>query len=373
MQKIVINCTNLYVGGGVQLSISIINELKEYPSYNFFVFLSPIIHAQIEQSKFGQNFKFFLIPNSFAKLKTRYKTYKFVSKLEKEIKPDIVFTPYGPTYWRPDSKHVMGYAEPWPIYPKSAVYQQIPFIKSIKARLRNKYVISNVKRNADYYIVETEETKKGLIRVSNIVENKISVVGNTVSSAFDVEGNTKIRLENNDVFKFITISHNHPNKNLKIIKSLKNGISKLEKKVCFYLTIDQSEFSTMFEGCESFVKNLGPINVDECPGIYSQCDALFLPTLLECFSASYPEAMKMKLPIMTSDLSFSREICQSAGLYFNPLDSGDIIDKIELLIEDSGLREELVKNGTKRLSEFETAESRVMKYIEICKMFYEGL
>lgn len=55
---------------------------------------------------------------------------------------------------------------------------------------------------------------------------------------------------------------------------------------------------------------------------------MFLPTLLECFSASYPEAGFMKVPIFTSDLSFAKTICGEGAFYFNPMDCKNIASVI---------------------------------------------
>ena len=55
---------------------------------------------------------------------------------------------------------------------------------------------------------------------------------------------------------------------------------------------------------------------------------MFLPTFLECFSASYAEAMLMKKPIITSNLGFAQNVCKDAAVYFDPCNPEDIIDKI---------------------------------------------
>jgi glycosyltransferase involved in cell wall biosynthesis len=90
-----------------------------------------------------------------------------------------------------------------------------------------------------------------------------------------------------------------------------------------------------------------------------------LPTLLEVFSASYPESMKMKKPILTSNYSFAKDVCKDAVLYFNPLDANDIVEKIEMIYKDENLYKELIKKGSERLRFFETAKSRAEKYIKI--------
>ena len=138
------------------------------------------------------------------------------------------------------------------------------------------------------------------------------------------------------------------------------------QNVYFYVTFKQPEFEAVFPGDEH-IKNLGVVAAADCPYIYSQGDALLLPTMLECFSASYPEAMVMKKPILTSDLSFARSICGDAGIYFNPLDPADIADKIILLMNDKALYDQKVANGLKRVVSFPSAAQRAEKYIELCE------
>ncbi len=55
-----------------------------------------------------------------------------------------------------------------------------------------------------------------------------------------------------------------------------------------------------------------------------------MPTLLECFSASYLEAMYMKKIIFTSDLPFAHTVCKDAAFYFAPHDVENI--RVHLLM-----------------------------------------
>src|SRR5690606_31883324 len=103
----------------------------------------------------------------------------------------------------------------------------------------------------------------------------------------------------------------------------------------------------------------------ECPSLYRQSDFMFLPTLLECFTATYPEAMCMDTPILTSDLPFARSICGSAAEYFNPLSPKDIGDKIFNLSHDTVKVEELIKMGRKQLLLFDNSKQRADKYLKI--------
>jgi glycosyltransferase involved in cell wall biosynthesis len=113
--------------------------------------------------------------------------------------------------------------------------------------------------------------------------------------------------------------------------------------------------------------NIGRINVENCPQLYRECDALFLPTTLECFSANYPEAMKMAKPIITSNLSFATSVCGNAALYFDPYNENEIVKVIADLVCNIDLRERLVINGTRQLSFFLTPKQRAEKYLSICE------
>jgi glycosyltransferase involved in cell wall biosynthesis len=99
---------------------------------------------------------------------------------------------------------------------------------------------------------------------------------------------------------------------------------------------------------------------------------MFLPTLLECFSASYAEAMAMKTPILTSDMGFAHTVCQDAALFFNPLNPNEIADKIISLADSPELQKELVKHGTERLQDFGTSEDRARQILEICRETVES-
>ncbi|MDX4036791.1 glycosyltransferase [Aliarcobacter skirrowii] len=371
--KLLINTSNLYVGGGVQVSLSFLNEIKTILNKNeYHIFLSKAIEQQLDKNEFDSRFTFYTIEKSPARLLSRYKIIKQMSRLELDIKPDIVFSIFGPTYWTPKSKHVMGFAIPWVLEQDSVAYEELGFLNRLKMRLWVKYVSYFSKKNTSNYIIETQDGKEKLSNVLDINKKNIFVVGNTYSSLFNnpvyLEKDNKDFLilpkkENNE-FRLLLISHNYPHKNLKIIRDVVPLLSQYNVK--FILTISQDDFKTLFENTNQII-NIGPVKQSSCPSLYSQCDAMFLPTLLEVFSASYPEAMKMEKPILTSNFSFAKDVCGEAALYFNPLDATDIANKIINLIEDSDLQKELVKKGNDRLQTFETARSRAEKYLNICE------
>lgn len=366
--RLIINTSNLYVGGGVQVAVSFINELKNIGLDNVYhVYLSCVINEQIDTKSFPENFHFYIINKSPSSLKSRKKIVKKLNFLESKINPDIVFSVFGPTYWRPKNKHIMGFALVWLINPESSVFGELPLIKRIINFLEIKYKAYHVKRNADYYITETDDAKSRLARIHNIEADKIYVVGNAYNSFFDQAEFKKVKfpLRKDKEFRLITISHNYVHKNLKIIRDVIPYLRDKELDYKFVLTIDKISYELLFGDLKEHVINLGAINSNLCPSAYEQSDALFLPTLLECFTASYPEAMKMNKPILTSNLSFARGICKDAALYFEPQDPLDIANKIIELSLNRSLQKTIIEKGNDYLGGFETAQSRARKYVEV--------
>jgi len=203
------------------------------------------------------------------------------------------------------------------------------------------------------------------------VTQKVFTVTNYYNQIFDNESlwdKKTVIDESEDTIKLLTISANYPHKNLGIIKNvipvLKENFPKFQFK--FFLTIDRSEFGiSESDSLNDNIEFLGKVSIKQCPNLYSQCDFLFLPTLLECFSASYCEAMFMQKPILTSNLSFAIGICGKAASYFDMTDAEDIANKIVDLALHKDLQKQLIENGLKQLKTFDTANVRAQKYLQI--------
>ena len=103
----------------------------------------------------------------------------------------------------------------------------------------------------------------------------------------------------------------------------------------------------------------------ECPNLYEQADIMFMPTLLECFTATYPEAMRMEVPIVTTDLEFARGLCCDAACYYSAVDPAAAAEAIYKVATDEAYRLRLTTNGKKQLKKFDNYEQRAEKLVEI--------
>lgn len=370
--KIIINASNLSHGGGLQVAISFIEMCRGHKENEYIIFLSPTIKNQLSIDDYNNNFHFFLIkdkPLPYT-LKGR-KSIRYLRKLEKNLKPDCVFTVFGPTYWTPFVPHFMGFALGHFIYEDSPFFDLISIREKILWRIRKRIKMHFVKQDASYYHVETEDAKARLSLSLKCSSDNIFVFSNTYNIIYE---NFKIRgdilpKKKEGEFRFIYISAYYKHKNFEILNQI---IPVLKRKgyndITFILTIEEQVYEEIFtKNAKSQILNIGPVKVEDCPQLYYECDAVFVPSVLEIFTANYPEAMKMSKPILTTNLSSAKTICENAALYFDALNYNDAVDKVVQLVQDKTLQNQLITNGNKRLSSFLTPHEKASEILQICQ------
>lgn len=368
---ILINTATTFKGGGVQVAKSFLEECKAF-SHQFTVVLGQALSQLIDTTDFPDNFKFYKIDYRPA---TRVFSVKdqaaFLKKVEKETKPDVVFTTSGPAYWRPKAPHLMGYNLPHYIYRDSPYFQKISLLQRLKWKAKGKVIKYFVKRDADQYVVQTEDVKLRLKEWLK-TDRSITTVSNTYGEQYNevVKASKKLLPEpEKNEFRFLILSTYYEHKNLEILNELIPLIQKNKGfTIKFVTTLTDVIFAEIFtEHSRKNIINVGPIKPDDCPQLYLETQAVFLPTLLECFSATYAEAMKMKQPIITTNLGFATSICGKSALYYEPIDAQDAYQKIVELVENALLYKKLVENGQIEINKFNSASKRADKYLEICK------
>ena len=371
--KLLINTSNIKNSGALQVTLSFLEEIRQNRIHKFAIILSEAVYSQIEISKFGDNFEFYNISLVLPFKKSFRKYLKSMVKIEKDFSPDCVFSVFSPTYWTPKTIHVTGFAYPWIINPDSEYIKSLPIKKRFLQTLENKFKSFYFKGNSKYFIVETEDVKKRLFKYLRVPLSQIYVVSSTYNHYFGIENNglrTKIKLnkKNKNEFRVLTVSLNFPHKNLIIIRNI--CISLLKKNIFdirFYVTLPESDYQKLFGSFTKYVINIGTFQASSGPSIYNQCDILFMPTLLECFSGTYPEAMISRRPILTSNLDFAHSVCGDAAIYIDPFNPDKIVDAILELKLDKKLYASLVDKGLKRVKGFPRAHQRAKKYLKICE------
>lgn len=109
---------------------------------------------------------------------------------------------------------------------------------------------------------------------------------------------------------------------------------------------------------------LGHVEHAQLVELYKGATAFVLPTRLETFGQPFVEAMASAIPVIASNLSICRDICQDAALYFDCNNSNELASILVKILSDVELRRRLSQRGQQRAQYF-SWERSAQEMIEI--------
>jgi len=352
------------------VAASFVDECKAFTAHEFHVFLRDNIGEQLNKQNVPSHIKFYRFNERPGKGLAAYRrTIKKLNNYEDELNPDCVVSTGGHGYWRPKAPLIAGFNIPHFVYPDSPYFDQMnlksKFIWWVKEKVHLRFY-----GRTDALFVQTLDVKN---RLENKLNKKVPVhvISNTVNGHFLDPKNVTDKLPEkaeNEV-RLLMLSSYYPHKNHKIIRETVKELNKqnTSKQFKFVVTLPGEPYNRLFSEVSEDVINLGRLPIAECPGLYKECDFMFLPSLLECFSASYIEAMLMRKPILTSDLGFAHTVCKDAAVYFNPTHPNEIANKIIDLAENIDLQNDLIEKGERIASEIGTPSKRASSILALCE------
>ena len=372
--RLLVNTSKLRFGGAVQVALSFIQECRQFSQHEYHVVLGPGVGALLDPVEFPSNFHFHHKAFGVVRLRTLRRIQREMATIEERVRPDCVITTSGPPFWRSRAPHVVGFNRPLFIYPESPYLHGLPAAKKARLLAQRWLHTRYFRRDADAIIVQTDDVNERVRRL--LGTERVYTVTNTHSAFYDrlPDRPAELPARSEGAFRFLTVTSYYPHKNLDLIPKVIRALPEpVRSRVEFVLTLTEEEFrERISREIPHQVRLIGPVPPPEAPALYRECDAMFLPTLAECFSASYPEAMRMEKPIITSDLGFARSICEDAAMYFTPSDPQEAASQIVRLIDDPALQRSLRERGRKRLSAFDTPLQRTEKILSICETLVAG-
>lgn len=373
MKRVLINASNLHVGGGVQVAASFIWELalinNRLEGAKLTIYASSevnenLVAAGFENEMFQdyQVFDVFGLEALKPKVSARFHGF------------DLVFTIFGPLYllFSPP-KHVVGFAQASIIYPDNEAAQRMGnwsrLSLSVKFLLQWYFF-----RAADRLVVELEHVKTGLASNKFFPIERIDVVHNCVSRIYfnQVRWMHIPLLEglNDGVIKLGIVTRDYPHKNLDFLPQVAIELNRIsKKKYRFFVTLNDDEWSRRDLRFREYVSNVGAIDITQCPAFYKAMDGVFFPSLLECFSATPLEAMAMRRPLFASNRRFVRDCCAESAIYFDPTDAREAAQRVFSWFEgsDSAVREQHIERAYHHVISLSGSYDRAVAYIEIIK------
>lgn len=366
--RILINATNLKMGGAVQVIESICDLLYVYSQDSFIVVLSSRLNYIIDKKQ-SKNVKTYVydIKNNFYTLILGRDV--FLDSLVQEHKVDAVLTIFGPSRWNPKVPHLSGFALSQLVLKDSPYFKKLDYIAKFHKWLYYDLIVKYMfKRSSNYFWTENQYITK---KVESLFKgSKVYTITNYYNQIYDNKGDWIIKeLPPFNGCTLLTITTFAEYKNLTIAIGITEYlvIHYPDFNFRFVFSCNESDFPKIENRIKEHFLFLGSVHIKECPSLYQQCDIVFHPTLLECFSAVYVEAMRMKKPIITTDLDFAHSICRDAAIYYSPLSEEDAAESIYKLYKDNHLKIILSENGTRQLKSFDNYNDRVEKLISITK------
>ena len=114
----------------------------------------------------------------------------------------------------------------------------------------------------------------------------------------------------------------------------------------------------------------GEIPHENVPPLYQRASLFVLPSYLETFGMPLIEAMASDVPVIAANASAIPEVVGDAGLLFDPDDPDELRAKMEAVLSDPQLREELINRGLKRAKLFsweKCAKETLAVFKEACE------
>ena len=114
------------------------------------------------------------------------------------------------------------------------------------------------------------------------------------------------------------------------------------------------------------IKFCGFVPDEDLPAFYNLASLYLFPSLYEGFGLPVLEAFACGCPVVTTKTGCTKEVTGNAALLADPYDINDIAEKMESILTDINLREDLISKGFERVKQFSWKKSAT----ETMKIFH---
>ncbi len=208
-------------------------------------------------------------------------------------------------------------------------------------------------------IAVSKTTKRDILKEYGENDNKVVIIYN----GYTPENTTQQSKKKNALPYFLYLGTIQPRKNIKFMIA---AFSQFIKAHPDFQLIIAGKMGWLSEDIIPYVITLGLDKSILFPGyvpdeeknnLYKNAAAYILPSLYEGFGIPLLEAMSHGCPVISSFKSSLPEVGGEACLYFDPNDTSDLIEKMELIVTDKKMRKDLMAKGMQRVKTFSWAKT----------------
>lgn len=209
-----------------------------------------------------------------------------------------------------------------------------------------------VKKESKVIFTDSFATKQDMIQFLNIDPQRIVVnyPGTKIEKPTERQiSNTLKKYKINNQF-ILNVGKIEPRKNL---KRLIEAFNRLNLPTIDLVIVGPTGWEENFDesinrSLNGRIKFLGFVDEKDLSSLYSSCLFFVYPSIWEGFGYPVAEAMRLGIPVITSNTSSLKEIAKDAAFLVNPFNTDEIINALKTMLTDKRLREELTKRGKQR-------------------------
>jgi glycosyltransferase involved in cell wall biosynthesis len=377
--RVLLNTTNLVKGGALQVATALIAEILADPQdIDWHFALSSNVRAEVRKLTGRLPSNSIEFPASPAKDRV---VRREVLALADRLQPDAVFTVFGPAFVQFRQLHLLGCATPWVTNSTWLSYQTLPTLREKLHMWGWSQYCGWWLRQADAWVTESPAVQDGMWRRLKLPKEQIGVVSNSCSQPYFTQAQRTPFPAPGQKIRLLCFSAPYVHKCIDLIPQTAAALAARLPHCDFEFVVTLPHDDALWHqidtearrlGVARRVVNRGPIAVADGPALYRDCHVCFMPTVLECFTATYPEAMAMGLPIVTSDLDFARAVCDDAALYFPPRNPPSAAEQLQRLLTSPTEWTRLVDRGKQVLQGLPKPRQKYDGYVALLERLVKG-
>lgn len=233
-------------------------------------------------------------------------------------------------------------------------YERFPQTFNWKFRLFYKFVIPKILKNSRKIMTVSKFSRNEISQLYGIQSDRIDIVYNSVNTTFK-----NIRIENKEKY-ILAVSSLHYQKNFHSLIEAFDGLG--DENIKLFLVGEINKNFTNLNLLEKVKNNtniifIGRVSDEELARLYSNAICFVFPSFYEGFGIPSLEAQSCGCPVVCSNAASLPEIYGDSVVYFNPYNVEDMRGKIQMVLNDENLQNELRAKGFENIKRFSWEES----------------
>jgi len=241
-------------------------------------------------------------------------------------------------------------------------YEFCPEAYSFFDRLYMRWSIRKSCRWAKKIIAVSENTKRDLVRLYKVPEEKIRVIYEGISEKSEIlnpksEIISKFKIQNSKILLFIGRLEERKNiigiiKAFDILKEKYNLPHKLVLAGEFGYGEENIKYKIANSKYKEDIILAGYVSDEEKWGLLKNADIFLFPSFYEGFGLPILEAQSVGTPVVTSNISSMPEVAGDSAVLVDPKDTEEIAEAAYRIISDESYKNDIIEKGLENVKRF---------------------